>query len=89
MQSVVGTVAAGEPGPGVPERGIRAGGSRGNVVGASRNRCASERYGKICRKDRRAWRSRTNRGPRLVGVDADQFVVAVRTHVADGQSGIG
>src|SRR5262249_2796529 len=38
------------------------------------------------RKDRRAGRSRTNYRRRFVGIDSDEFVVTVRTDVADSQN---
>ena len=85
LQRVVTAVADGKPGPGVGQRGIRLRCSGGNVVGARRNGGACQPCGEIGGIGGRTGRRRTDGRERRVGIEANDFVVAMRADVADGQ----
>src|SRR5215469_4125602 len=88
LQRVIGAVAAREPSPGISERGIGSWPSSRNEVGTCRDGSASKRGREIRGKSRGARRSRANCRRGLVGIDADQFVVAVGTDIAYREGGI-
>src|SRR5580693_3974481 len=88
LQAVVGTVRLRKIGPGVGELRIGPDGG-GNVIGSGRNRGAGVGRWKRSRIIGWAGSGRTNHWKRLVRVDAEKFVIAVRADIADRESRVG
>src|SRR5271168_4438246 len=88
LQAVVGTVRLRKIGPSIGELRIGPHGG-GNVIGSRRNRGAGVGRWKRARIIGWAGSGWTNHGKWLVRVDAEKFVIAVRTDIADRESGVG
>src|ERR1700729_3488394 len=89
LERVVGAVTPGEPRPRVGQRWVGLGRPDRDVEASGRNGGASQGCGEIGRVGSWAGRRRTDGWHGLVGIDADELVVAVGADISHGERGVG